>query len=179
MSSVTEDTNQLEEFLQEFSRAAYDEAPVPHEMVRLFCEKIVLAIADGDVPAIEKLRSWFIMLPSEFNFALNALGALTDLRDLMSLLDVAIELVIPTQVAREVRESQYKRAVIEFVVVSGPSMGYQIAKPFHLDEEEVLAAATRLRSQGFLTGTTEHPDDPGYTWTITPRGLRLYEALYK
>ena len=178
MSSVEEDTTQLGEFLEELCRVAYCEAPVSYEMVRQFNAKIAAAIADGDTEALNKMRNWFVMLPSE-DFALNQFDELTDLRDLLGLLDVALDLVIPARVVREVRESQYKRVIIEFVFITGSAMGYQIAKPFHLDEEETNAAATWLRSQGFLVGAMVHPDDPGFTWTITPRGLRLYEALYK
>lgn len=179
MSSMTEEASQLDEFLEELTRVAYHQGPVPFEMVQQFCEKIVVAIADGDVRTIEKLRSWFIMLPTEGSFAVNVAGEPTDLRDLMGLLDVARDLVIPAGIAREVRESQYMRTVIEFVAITGPSMGYQIAKPFHLDEEEVHKVATDLRGRGFLTGTMTHEQDPGFTWTLTPRGRRLYEALYK
>jgi hypothetical protein len=106
-------------------------------------------------------------------------GELTDLSDLMGLLDVALPLVVPARFAREVRASRHMRTVIDFLSLSGPSMSYQIAKPFHLDEEDIYVAATWLKSRGFLTGSMVNEQDPGYTWTITPRGRRLHDMLYK
>jgi hypothetical protein len=176
---VTENTTELDEFLKELSLSAYQDTPVPYEMVQLLCKKIVVAIADGDVPALDKLRNWFIVPPRSGKFALNMFGERTNLHELRGLLDTAFELVIPPRVAREVSGSQYKRSIIDFLNVAGPSMGWQIARMFCLDEEEIHVAATRLRSQGFLTGSMVNEQDPGYTWSLTPRGQRLYETLYK
>ena len=165
----------LPEWLEEFSRRAYHEAPVPHEMVAMMYDKVVIAITDGDIETLYKIRRWFIMLP-EGNFVLDTDGRLTNLRDL---LDQALKLGVPPEFIIKLKREPIKRTILECTHVCGNITTMAIAKMFRFDSEEVHRLAIQLQIGGYISSEFTHPQDPGYTWSITERGHRAYELLYR
>jgi len=181
VSSTMEDTrkSELRERLGEFSRKAYHEPPVTHEMVAMMYDKVVIAITDSDIWTLEEIRRWFIMLPSEGNYLRDSNGELSDLRGLRDLLDQAHKLGVPPQFIAELKKQPIKRTILECAHVCGSITTMSIAKMFHFDSEEVHRLAAQLQANGYISSELTHPDDPGYTWSITERGHRAYELLYR
>jgi hypothetical protein len=179
VSSITESTHKqkLHEWLEKLTHVAYHEGPVSYETVAELHDMVVIAIADGDMATLDQLQAWFIMLPTE-NFAYNATSDRTDLSDIRDLLGRALKLVVSPEFIAELKRDSIKRRILELVSIM-PATTQQISSVYKLDENEVHAAATRLRASGCLQGKMEDPQDPGYTWTITARGQRAYEALYR